>query len=135
MKKRRAVQPPYNYRYSKAKAKQETQIHEWKNAFWYILGFIALVGWAGYATVNMFANEKYVQLGKAVDCIERPSFEYFAFCNARMDGAACTLASQSRMMQFYEPIDYACAQYEPQRPFVFPVNNEPETLEVAEVKG
>ncbi len=115
--------------------KARPKVHEWKGAFWIVLGLFALLALLVWSLSQNVMNHRYVQLGKSVDCVERPSYEYFNFCNAKVDGAACTFASQSRMMQFYEPIDYACAQYEPQRPFIFPVNNEPETLEVAEING
>ncbi|NQY98949.1 MAG: hypothetical protein HRT82_17480 [Henriciella sp.] len=113
-----------------AKRAQAIQL---KGFFWFALFFLALLGYAVWATVNLYVNRQYVAVGKAVECVERPSFEYFAHCNALADGPACTLASQSRMMAFYEPIDYACAQFEPSRAFVFSVPNpERDTLEVAE---
>ncbi len=117
--------------YRRRTAARQTQ--EIKGAFWYILGILAVICVAIYSSASLVANQRYIQLGKSIDCIERPSFDYFAFCSPQADGAACTLASQTRMQQFYEPIDYACAQFEPDRRFKFPVNNEPETLELAEV--
>ena len=109
---------------------------EVKGAFWGILGALVLIGYALWATLNIYSNRQYTALGKAVDCVERPSFEYFSFCNPQADGPACGLASQSRMMHFYEPIDYACAQFEPKRTFVFRVvDPEREPLEVADNSG
>jgi len=113
--------------------KPRAQAVELKGVVWGILGFMALAAYAVWATANLYANRQYTALGKAVDCVERPSFEYFSFCNPQADGPACGLASQSRMMHFYEPIDYACAQFEPQRAFVFRVSDpDREPLEVAE---
>ena len=106
------------------------------NAPYYVaLLLIALIGYSIWASQQILMNRQAVLIGKSVDCVERPSFDYFAFCNGLRDGAACTYESQSRMMRFYEPIDYACAQLEPSRVFRFPVEKEPETLEVAEVTG
>jgi hypothetical protein len=36
------------------------------------------------------------------------------------------------MMEFYEPIDYACAKTEPPKQFRFPVSREPAEVEYAE---
>lgn len=106
-----------------------------KWAFWFVLSWIALAAWGVYSFIHIQANSQATLIGKSVDCVERPSFDYFAFCNGLRDGAACTLESRSRMMEFYEPIDYACAKTEPPKKFRFPVNRETETLEIAEVSG
>ncbi len=110
--------------------------HEIKGVVWFGIFFLALLSYAIWATAYIYSNRQNVAVGEAVRCVERPSFEYFAHCNALADGPACTLASQSRMMAFYEPIDYACAQFEPSRAFVFSVPNpERDTLEVADSSG
>lgn len=107
---------------------------ELKGVVWFGLFFMALLAYAIWATANLYSNRQYTALGKAVQCVERPSYEYFKFCNAQADGAACMLASQSRMLQWYDPIDEACARFEPQRAFRFHVPNpERDTLEVAGV--
>lgn len=109
---------------------------ELKGVVWFGLFFMALLAYAIWATANLYANRQYTALGKAVECDRRPSYEYFRFCSPQADGVACTLASQSRMLAFYEPIDYACAQFEPDRSFVFHVPNpDRDTLEVAEQTG
>ena len=115
---------------------KRAQAHEIKGVVWFGLFFMALLAYAIWATANLYANRQYTALGKAVQCVERPSYDYFAFCNGLVDGKACMLASQSRMMQWYDPIDEACAQFEPQRAFVFEViDPETEPLEVAEQTG
>jgi hypothetical protein len=106
-----------------------------KAPFYLALLFIVVVGYAVWATQYILLNREAALIGHSVSCNDRPSFDYFAFCTPLRDGAACTYESQSRMMRFYEPIDYACAQLEPSRVFRFPVEKEPETLEVAEVTG
>ena len=112
----------------------KSQAVEIKGAFWGILLALTLVGYSVWASLNIYSNRQYTAVGKAVECESRPSYEYFRFCSPQADGVACTLASQSRMLAFYEPIDYACAQFEPQRVFVFEVSNpERDTLEVAGV--
>lgn len=79
-------------------------------------------------------DRQYISIGKAVDCENRLSYDYFTFCNPLRDGEACTLESQSRMQKWYSEIDYACAQFEPKKPFVFPIHREPEPLELAEAR-
>ena len=103
-----------------------------KWAFWFVLSWIALLAWGVYAFIHIQTNSQATLIGKSVDCVERPAWDYFAFCAPLRDGAACTLESRSRMMEFYEPIDYACAKTEPQKQFRFPVNREPLEVEYAE---
>jgi hypothetical protein len=106
-----------------------------KAPFYLALLFIAVVGYAVWATQHILVNREATLIGHSVSCNDRPSFDYFAFCTPLRDGAACSLESRSRMMQWYEGIDYACAKTEPPKQFRFPVNKEPETLEIAEVSG
>jgi hypothetical protein len=115
---------------------KKAQAIQLKGVVWFFLFFMALLAYAVWATASLYSNRQYTALGKAVQCVERPSYEYFKFCNGLVDGSACMLASQSRMMQWYDPIDEACAQFEPKRSFVFEVPNpERDTLEVAEQAG
>ena len=104
-------------------------------AFWVALFILALIAYAVWITLYVLSNQQAILVGKSVDCVDRPSYDYFAFCNGLRDGAACTHESRSRMMTFYEPIDYACAKSEPPKQFRFPTHREPETLEVAEVES
>ncbi len=106
-----------------------------KAPFIFALSWLAMAAALIWCAVHITSNRQATLIGKSIDCAERPSFDYFAFCNGLRDGAACTLESRSRMMAFYEPIDYACAQLEPPRKFRFPTHTEPETLEMAEVSG
>ena len=103
-----------------------------KAPFYGALLFIAVVGYAVWATQHIMVNREATLIGHSVSCNDRPSFDYFAFCTPLRDGAACSLESRSRMMEFYEPIDYACAKTEPQKQFRFPVNREPVEVEYAE---
>jgi len=103
-----------------------------KWAFWLALAFIASLAHSVWSELRAHQNREAVLIGKSVDCVERPAWDYFAFCNGLRDGAACSLESRSRMMEFYEPIDYACAKTEPQKQFRFPVNREPVEVEYAE---
>ena len=120
--------------YTRPRATAKAQ--EIKGVVWFGLFFFALLAYAIWSSAYIFSTRQSVAIGLAVDCIERPSFDYFAFCNANVDGPACTLASQSRMMQFYEPIDYACAQFEPQRAFVFKVYNpDTDQQEIASIEN
>lgn len=116
---------------AKVKRPKPIELKFGKWGFWAFLFVLVspalIVGYNGVNTALM--NSHYIRLGKAVNC-DRPSFEYFAYCNALWDGPACTLEGRSRMMKFYEPIDYACAQLEPEKAFVFPVY-EAEVIEVA----
>lgn len=115
---------------------KRAQAHEIKGVVWFGLFFMALLAYAVWASVYIYSNRQNIAVGQSVDCVGRVSYDYFRFCNAQVDGAACMWASQSRMLQFYEPIDYACAQFEPQRAFVFEVRDpETEPLEVAEQVG
>jgi hypothetical protein len=123
---------PGKYRTAR-KGPKPTDVTKWVP--WVLLAVIASLAHSLWAELRAHQNRQAVLIGKSVDCVERPSFDYFARCNALHDGAACTHESRSRMMEFYEPIDYACAQLEPSRVFRFPVEKEPETLEVAEVSG
>ena len=103
-----------------------------KWAFWFVLSWIALAAWGVYAFIHIQANKQAILIGKSVDCVERPAWDYFAFCNGLRDGAACALESRSRMMRWYETIDYACAKTEPPKQFRFPVNREPVEVDYAE---
>lgn len=78
-------------------------------------------------------NAQYISVGKAVDCRNRPPPTYLQWCNPKVDGVHCIHESRTRLAEWHEPIDFACAQFEPDRTFVFPVDNEPESLEVAGV--
>lgn len=109
---------------------------EVKGVVWFGLFFMALIGYAVWSTAYIYSNRQHTLIGKAVDCVQRPSFEYFGFCSPQADGPACMYASQTRMQAFYDPIDFACAQFEPQRAFRFHVPSpERDTLEVAEQVG
>ena len=101
---------------------------------WLLVAVIALPAVVmTYNGINeAYWNAQYIRLGKAVDCRTRPSPEYLQYCNPASDGVACASESRSRLVDWHGPIDYACAQYEPERVFRFPVYNEPETLELAE---
>ena len=104
-----------------------------KWAFWFVLSWIALAAWGVYALVHIQMNSQATLIGKSVNCVERPAWDYMAFCSPLHDGPACTHESRSRMINWYEGIDYACAKTEPPKQFRFPVNRETETLEIAEV--
>jgi len=106
------------------RAKHRPQAVELKGVVWFGLGIISLFAYSIWATGKIYADRQYAEIGRAVICEDRPSYEYFRFCNPQADGVACTMASQSRMLEFYEPIDYACAKGEPERPFVFPTNSD-----------
>ncbi|MEO0448872.1 MAG: hypothetical protein AAFZ74_00980 [Pseudomonadota bacterium] len=110
-----------------AKRPQPINVTKW--AFWALLFFIALLAYAVWATQHILVNRQATMIGHAVSCPERPAADYFAFCSPLHDGAACSLESQSRMIKWYHEIDYACAQYEPQRPFRFPVYQDVEYVE------
>lgn len=102
----------------------KSQAVEIKGVFWGILLALTLVGYSVWASLNIYSNRQYTAVGKAVQCVERPSYEYFRFCNGLVDGKACTLANRTRMMDWYGPVDEACAQFEPHRTFVFTINTE-----------
>ena len=104
---------------------------EVKWVFWALLSWVIIFASLVWCLFYIFLNSQYTLVGKSISCEQRPSFEYFMRCNARFDGPACTEESQTRMMDFYAPIDAACAQLEPDRPFVFPVHSEPEQIEIA----
>ena len=115
--------------------------HEIKSARFIIWGFIvAACFWIGLGIYNelreAYWDSQYIKLGHAVDCRTRPNPNYLAkFCDIEADGDSCADESRNRLQRWHEPIDYACAQYEPDRTFRFPAYREPETLEVAEVSG
>lgn len=98
----------------------------------FIIGGLFLLNQVNQTIVN----RELIQRGKFLSemCDDRPNWTYFARCNALHDGPACTHESQSKLMQFYEPIDVACSRFEPERKFRFPIN-DPERVEVAEVSG
>lgn len=106
---------------------------EIKWAFWVILAWLATLAVALWSLTTLFANQQNIELGKAVDCLNRPNWQTLHRCDSRYEGIACAEESQTSLMAFVGSIDNACAQYEPDRVFRFPVNNAPETLEVAEV--
>ena len=109
------------------------RVHNWsKWAFWIVLGVLALAAYAVWATYYILTNRDATLIGHSVACVERPAAEYFQACNALWDGPACALESRSRMLEFYEPIDYACAKTEPPKQFRFPVSREPVEVDYAE---
>lgn len=84
-----------------------------------------------YNAVNeALLNRHYIALGKATSCIERPNWESMQRCNATMEGEACLHETQTALMDWYGPIDYACAKSEPGRMFRFQVR--PQEVEYAE---
>lgn len=95
-----------------------------------VLLAIALLAFMAYTHLVLLKDRKYIEAGKAA-CDNRPSFEYFSFCNARFDGPACAHETRPRMMDWYEPVDYACAKAGPDRVFVFEVREPLEGVEIA----
>lgn len=95
---------------------------------------LALV-WTVVGVNQYFLNSHYIALGKAVNCIDRPHWEAMQRCNAAREGVACMHETRTELANWYSDIDYACSQLEPERPFVFPAYNEPETLEIASNEG
>lgn len=98
----------------------------------FMVAAISFVTWVHW---DLWKDRKYVAAGKAACLADRPSYDYFAFCSPLADGPACTHESISRMQAWYDPVDYACAQFEPDRVFVFRINatqSEPQPLEYAE---
>ena len=108
---------------------------------WPIWGFLILLMlpaalWTYNGINEAFWNAELIKLGHAVDCRTRPNPNYLAkFCAIEADGDSCADESRNRLQRWHEPIDFACAQYEPDRTFRFPAYREPETLEVASVSG
>ena len=105
-----------------------------KWAFWFVLSWIALAAWGVYSSLHMYMNKEATLIGRAVDCVNRPS-PMALKCDPWVDGIACTEGSRGWLRDWHQPIDYACARFEPDRVFRFPVNRETETLEIAEVSG
>lgn len=103
-----------------------------KWAFLFVLGVLALAAYSVWTTLYILTNRDATLIGHSVACTDRPAAEYFMTCNAIWDGAACMHESRSRMLEFYEPIDYACAKTEPPKQFRFPVNRDPLEVEYAE---
>ncbi len=85
-----------------------------------------------YNQINRaYWNAQYIKLGQAVDCRTRPNPHYLAnFCDIEADGDSCGDDSRNRLQIWHEPIDFACAQHEPDRVFRFDVS--PPELEYAE---
>lgn len=122
------IQTPRQYR---KHIPARTKAVEVKGAVWYGLALVAVISALIYSVALNVSNAQYVKLGQSVDCVERPSFEYFNFCSPVADGVACSYASQTRMMAFYDPIDQACASFEPKRVFRFPVSQPDQFAEAA----
>ena len=92
----------------------------------FLLAFPGLL-WVAVSVDIYVANKRFVEAGKAA-CANRPAYHYFHRCNASMDGPACTLESRTRLMEWYDPVDAACAGIGDQEPFVFKIQ-EPELEE------
>lgn len=103
-----------------------------KWGFWLALAFIASLAHSVWSELRAFQNRDATLIGKSVNCVERPAWDYMAFCSPLHDGPACTHESRSRMINWYEGIDYACAKTEPPKQFRFPVNREPVEVDYAE---
>ncbi len=107
--------------------------HDWsKWAFWLALIFLASLAHSVWAELRAYQNRHAILIGASVDCIERPAWDYMAFCSPLHDGPACSHESRSRMIDWYEGIDYACAKTEPPKQFRFPVSREPVEVDYAE---
>jgi hypothetical protein len=107
---------------------------EVKWVFWALLSWVALAAGLIWCLIHIYSNSQYTLLGKAVNCVDRPHWEAMQRCNAARESVACMHETRTELAEWYSPIDYACSQSEPQRPFVFPAYNEPETLEIAEIQ-
>mgnify|MGYP001796396273 CR=1 FL=1 len=77
---------------------------------------------------TLYWNAQYIKLGKSIDCSTRPNPAYLR-CVPSLDGVYCDLEASSPLMEWHGPIDYVCSQYEPQRPFRFPVYQYVEYVE------
>ena len=60
---------------------------------------------------------QYAEAGRTA-CAQTINVDYLAFCNAKMDGPACTLESQSRVEKYVSNIDNACVPFMAQKAFV-----------------
>ena len=60
---------------------------------------------------------QYAEAGRTA-CAQTINVDYLAFCNAKMDGPACTLESQSLVEQYVSNIDNACVPFMEQKAFV-----------------
>lgn len=97
----------------------------------FVLPVLVWVGLGIYNEVNQaYWNGQYIKLGKAVDCQKRPNPSYLT-CLPSVDGPACAYNTSSPLQIWYAPIDFACAQYEPERVFVFEVREPLEGVEIA----
>ena len=98
------------------------------DATWLINGLIFLLAFPGllwvFVSLDTWANKKYIEAGKAA-CQGLPSYEYLLRCDQRSDGVACTDENRTRLMDWYDPIDFACAKIDNDEPFVLPVSQSP----------
>lgn len=116
--------------------------HRMVNGTWIINTLTTIVVLIGglffYNQVNTFIlNHENIERGKLLSamCDERPSYSYFARCNALHDGAACTHESQSALQIWYDNFDLECSKDEPAKTFRFPVYEpEPEEHVVAAIQ-
>lgn len=109
------------------------------NATWILNTFMGIIivigGLFSYNQVNQFIlNHENIERGKLLSamCKERPSYSYFARCNALHDGAACTHESQAALQVWYDEFDLECSKDEPPKTFRFPVP-EPEEQVIASI--
>lgn len=90
-----------------------------RSAFLFFLAVILLAAYAFWASLQLFKLQPVIKVGKAVDCQARPSYEHMRkYCRINAYGPACAYESQNETLIWFDQVDTACSQFDPDVVFV-----------------